>query len=74
MEDHEWEEEWIEDAKIKVYIIFIYIYKYKFIYLFKLLILQVLKIYREKYAPKEKENMIIDYDSEDEDLISHISK
>lgn len=73
MQNHGWEEEWINDAKTKVNIIFKY--RIYFInYLNKLFILQVLKIYREKYAPQESENIITNYNSEDEDLILHISK
>ena len=36
--------------------------------------LKILEIYHEKYAPEEHNSINIEYDSSDEDLMSHITK
>lgn len=50
-----------------------YFYTFKF-YLKYIFILKVAEIYSEKYAPRECEVDNIEYNSSDDDLVSHISK
>lgn len=57
------------------YIYFLIFCIFKFlIYLIIFILIQVTEIYNGKYAPTERENVNIEYNSSDDDLITHINK